>query len=642
MAKDSIVRSSADNREYLLGDFLQAGLIGAVYPGLARDGSGRKVAVKLPARNLSFEQQRRFRQESETLTQLARQFPRPPIPVPAIEDGQVVGTGQEALILEFVGEDRLLTTRLPEDDWQRELLLLRAGAQYARLLEGLHAINLTCQDRKLTDLRWLDQDGGRLVVLDWNVVEQGPAKRVDDLLLFARLWYQMLAGRYPSGNVNPMDDGLWRGGGVSFGTRRLFAQMLSPQADRRLQTAGAVRQALENRLAWVSAPVPVVSGRERQVFQQLQLAQRQPNALPDLSQEWGLLDRFDVAFRRGEEGPAEREMLLGWVSGQGERLLGGVAQAFRLGQYDRGEQVAQEVEAIVSEQGDPWLRLGLLRWLALLASGREAIGEANEYMGTPQSRRLEMRDVRNPLADWVAQVESAGREADASKWQSWVAQLEQLSQERLLPGSRTVRLLDDLLHEGRLQSAWASIRQAEFAGKYDVALIALTELEGHFGLLSQRFKEGVRGVLPNLASWAHVLTEKQRESAKLAVWAGELDKHFAFLKEVRVPDMAEGGSPGRVQSTLSLFTQLNELHMAREAVYTSYDKEGVWLRVVRLAYPLWHNRERDERVRWFAGECLREAREMADRRADSKSTRDHQFSQAIYNELKNLRARGSR
>lgn len=645
MSKGSTVRSKK-GQEFLLGGFLQAGLIGAVYSGMARDDSKRKVAVKLPARDLSSDQQRRFRQEYETLTRLARQFPSAPLPVPTIEQGEVVGTRQEALILEFVGEDRLLTTRLPKDDWQRELMLLRAGAQYARLLEGLHGANLTCQDRKLTDLRWLDEVGGRLVVLDWNVVEEGPAKRADDLLLFARLWYQMLAGRYPSGNVNPIDDGLWRDGGVSFGTRRLFAQMLSPQVGRRLATAGAVRQALENRLAWVSASGLVVSGVDRQAFTQLQLGQRQPNALPDLMGEWGLLDRFDVGFRRGEEEPSERGVLVDWVSRQGERLLGGITHEFLKGMYGKSEQEAQRVEKILKdiednaeEQSNPELWLRLLRWRVVVASGREAIGEANEYM--TQGRQLNMRDARDPLAKWVARVEAEGTEADATRWQEWVTQLERLLQERL-SGSRTAGLLQDLVHEGRLRGAWAAIRQAEFVGDYGAALAALAELKRHFGLLSAKFKEGVRGVLPDLTSWARVLTEKQRKGAKLKVWTGELDKHFAFLKEVRVEDMLVGGDPGRGQATRSLFTQLNKLHMAREAIYTSRDKEGAWLRVVRLAYPLWRDGARDKRVRKFAGACLYEAREMADRRADSRSARDHQFARAIYNDLKDLQARGGR
>ena len=223
------VRSGSD--EYVLGQPLKAGTIGLVYEA-KHTVTGQQMAAKVPVPNLSAEGRQRFWQEYDVLQELANQMRGLTFTVPEVKKGTVVGRSEEVLLLEFVPERLVFTSKvLPlleqPNGLAGEKLALEAAVQYARLLEHLHVINYTCPDRKLADLRWQPLgDSGRLIVLDWNVVEQGDAGRANDLYLFGSLWYQLLAGRYPSANMNALDDGRWRNGKISYGTRLLVIQAL--------------------------------------------------------------------------------------------------------------------------------------------------------------------------------------------------------------------------------------------------------------------------------------------------------------------------------------------------------------------------------------------------------------------------------
>lgn len=398
MAEGDIVTVQPEGRRYKLGPFLKAGLLGVVYPGTNLDTYQREAAVKLPAPNLNPEALARFRQEYEVLNELYRQLlPHPH--VPWVKKGSVAGKGTEAYVLQYIGEEQMLTNRLPVPDapyLAREKMALQAASDYARLLVALHSLNYTCQDRKLADLRWQKDDGpagGRLIVLDWNVVEKGAERRPEDIYLFGLLWYQLLAGRYPSNYLNPLDDALWRGGLVSYGTRRLLMNALVPALAGGYESASKLYEAVERRKDLLNLSAERLLAQARPLLERFSLP-RYAQEAPELESEWQALDLVDLAYRLGADAQPERERLYQLVANQGDRLITQVQQAFLVTRYEEGEAAVKAAEAIANSYNDPHLRLKVARWKMLIRAGRAAVRE-----------RSGLRPIRESLAGYVAALE---------------------------------------------------------------------------------------------------------------------------------------------------------------------------------------------------------------------------------------------
>lgn len=427
MPTGDIVRSGSD--EFLLGRPLKAGVIGLVYEA-EHLVTRQKKAVKVPVPNLSAEGRQRFRQEHDVLKALAEQMRGLTLTVPKVEKGEIVGRDEEALLLEFVPESLVFTGKLlpllEQGGLDGEKLALEAAGQYARLLENLHALHYTCPDRKLADLRWLPAgDTGRLIVLDWNVVEkdnsadaaQVKERRTNDLYLFGSLWYQMLAGRYPSANMNALDNGRWRDGKISYGTRLLVIQAL----EGGFEDATALRTAVQCRLAALNQPVETLDKEVQDLLPTVITPLR--NVKPDFEQEWQALDKADLLVRLGVNLEDERERLCEIVKKQGDRLVSVVQQSFLTTRYEDGETAAQEVliqaESLANSRQDVPLRLRIARWHTLINAGKTAIAEG-----------YGLRQHRETLAKVVENLEEGVSENfDDHQWREKVDIIRKLLQE---------------------------------------------------------------------------------------------------------------------------------------------------------------------------------------------------------------------
>ncbi len=192
-----------------LDEKLGAGRMADVYHGRLRsphDGV-TEVAVKIARPDLDENQRRNFDKEAEILRRLeraARAQELPALPFPRLighDPANETSIGSlPVVVLEFIpGEvlSKLLTGGALEPA-ERSRWLLLAAKQYGELLTALHAADLTCSDRKLDDLRWQgDPQSGHLVVLDWNVVTEGPDGRPRDLEIFGQFWYELATGEQP-------------------------------------------------------------------------------------------------------------------------------------------------------------------------------------------------------------------------------------------------------------------------------------------------------------------------------------------------------------------------------------------------------------------------------------------------------------
>lgn len=231
--------------KYELTEQLGAGAIAAVYLG---ESAGRKIAVKVPHSRLPTELEERFWQELGVLSRLhkaagGKYFPD-------AWRGTLNGSGRPVLCMSLVQGERLVTLAFgnpPLQPKERELLGLRAGLEYAQMVGVLAREKVSCTDRKLDDLYW-DKTLQRLMVLDWNVVEQGDkAQASADLYVFGRLWYELLTGGLPS----PVDERIRRPleghpnwGQLSLGSQQVLRRSLHPQREKRYASAEELHGAL--------------------------------------------------------------------------------------------------------------------------------------------------------------------------------------------------------------------------------------------------------------------------------------------------------------------------------------------------------------------------------------------------------------
>lgn len=240
---------------------------------LVRDEQKDKVigAAKVPREGLGDNLSEAFRQEANVLRQLRERarmlgvrpehFPEPIYFNPNQRD---VKFGNFALlVLEYIDADkfeRKAEHMRKQNVLDLEKVCLEAGLQYADVLRALHASNLTCADRKVGDIR--SRADETLVVLDWNVVHEGPEGRIVDLNIFGKFWFQFLVGQEPhfkgkqGRKVALLDHedyhAQWEG--LSVGTQAILRKALHPIPKCRYPTAEELRGAIEQHLKrWQTA-----------------------------------------------------------------------------------------------------------------------------------------------------------------------------------------------------------------------------------------------------------------------------------------------------------------------------------------------------------------------------------------------------
>ena len=270
--------------QWQLEEVLGGGLKSRVYRGVKANDRNEQVAVKITAREGG--DLEAFRQELHTLLDLQRAeealqppthyFPRvvfPPRPDDRLMEQTIAGQPQIVLLLELLEPDdwKPLSEVLMDQDNRRlpEPLAMTMAEQYAHMLDILHRGNRTCADRKLDDLRWQatvkpddltwleeGKSPGQLMVLDWNVVDEGPAGRRLDMFRFGVLWHRLLLGIEPrfqrpeQGQGNPEeqhwlligrleDQPGWDN--LSHGTQEILHRALHPNPRYRYQRAAELR-----------------------------------------------------------------------------------------------------------------------------------------------------------------------------------------------------------------------------------------------------------------------------------------------------------------------------------------------------------------------------------------------------------------
>lgn len=540
------VRSGAD--EYVLERPLKAGMIGLVYEA-KHAVTGQKMAVKVPVPNLSAEGRQRFWQEYDVLQALTDQMRGLTLTVPKVEKGTVVGRDEEALLLEFVPERLVFTSKvLPllelPDGLAGEKLALAAAGQYARLLEHLHAAKYTCPDRKLADLRWQPSgDSGRLIVLDWNVVEkdngaddaQVKERRKNDLYLFGSLWYQLLAGRYPSANMNALDDGRWRQGKISYGTRLLVIQAL----EGGFETAQNLRTAVQERLNVLNQPVEALEKEALDLYPAVVTPPR--DARPDFVQEWQALDFADLAVRLGAGLEDEREKLREIVEKQGDRLVSVVQQSFLTTRYDDGETAVQEVlaqaESLATSRQDIPLKLRIARWQTLIRAGKMAITEGHG-----------LRPHREKLAKVVKYLEDGVSEKFyGSQWEDQVKAVKQLLQatgydpDAVKPETAGNQLAD-FYREARAWQQWALAEASSNKGEYEKAVMAVDSVRSFLDDMVA-YRVELEAQWPNLDAQKKLYRDREAARRLRDAWESQIDienalgrpAHIAYVLSTTLP-----------------------------------------------------------------------------------------------------------
>lgn len=547
------------DKKYRITSYVHAGQFGTVYEAISPpEGTQReKVAVKIPAPNLNREQLETFYNEYEFMIRLGDKIQEEEKFIPWIEKGSLEEKDKgstDVLVMEYLPKDKMLGTKLGEHDHnllEREEMAIRAAVQYAKLLVALHDLGYTCQDRKTTDLRWIQKDikdplDGRLVVLDWNVVhENADGESVSkDIFKFGSLWYQLMVAKFPPESPNVYQDELWRDGGISYGARYILRRALAASQHERYVSAKDLLDDLENlsklyktrhEELWNTAQSLFEEARRSDQEVQRILTQTQRFYDPRQGQEVSrliakalnagrqALSYFDLAWRKGStDVEAARSDCLKLVRGQPERLLRHLKHAFDVSNYKIGLDVAEWVKQAASEVGEHGLRLRAARWEALLKAYQDGLKDYFKADFRPQFERF------MPLFDEEKEIEPG-------KWEELAAAVEQILNEPSLPPG-AIHPLKDLMVEARIRAGLQRKDEALRRGEYARALGIIQEIQTIVGQLSSAYRDLLLYVLPNLNVLSKDLMELKKLAAQETVqtyWQGEI------LRALGKPDVVE-------------------------------------------------------------------------------------------------------
>ena len=540
----------SDGKAYELGPYLGAGLLGTVYLG-SRQGDNGKVAIKIPAPNLDSKNLALFDDEYQTLARIKTVYDALPgsIPnVPLAYQGKLQDSTQNALILEFVGEDALLGSILNQqkDDLMREILALRAAQQYATLLFVLHKkVGWTCQDRKTADIRWVMPsnkrvDEGRLVVLDWNVIHKELDRIPEDIFLFGSLWYQLMVGKYPPPDPSPLDDALWRDGAVSMGARRILCNALSTSPEERYSDVIKLGEDIKRQLGLYADAtlrhkaldsfdaVLVKDTQFKKILQDPQSAGLEPNL--DLDAEWDALVFLDLVFRAGASDLGrKRSECVELVRSQGQRLSASIAHYFRLGESTKGEKVAALSAQVAQKTRNAKLALRVVRWCLCWKFFAAALQEISSDPGNAQQKMHNLTNARKQLSDWMDQLQDLTEKPvfEKAEWRSLTQKLDQILQ--LIP-EKSRNVLADLNQELLAYQHLVAADEARLRNDYDEAIDNLRQArQAGDQLADEDYKAKLKKTLPDFD-----LKERQYTSQK------EKQKFLEQLKGKLTPGMVLG------------------------------------------------------------------------------------------------------
>ncbi len=553
MNNQEIIQSKS-GQKIRLGAYLGSGQIAAVYKGMIEE-SGEVVAVKIPITdansinveyNLILELARRLEKTSDLST------------VPKVELGQDT-LGRDVLIIEYVDDQSLLGARLyemQEDVVARDRVALYAAAQYAELLDALHSMSCTCQDRKTTDLRWVEVGPGfpmtgRLVVLDWNAFTKDSRDFAGDIGLFGENWYQLITGKISPLRLDPMRDALWRDGKVSFGLRYLLSQILSPAPGKHIKTAKEVSQKVQALLQLYERDAEDLYGEGRGLLKEIKnndahikefMGRDRPAhefeklTLFNPEKEWTALICLDLASLKGLV-IKEKDECLKLVTNQGQRLVDYAEHFIEIDNYKQGQNAIRWAESVSSQTGNATFKLIVARRKILINAGQAALEDG----------LFHLREFWKELLKWIGQLEEAIKiQAGMENWQLLEQELsKKLSILKRGRGSpeRTTRILDNLKHEVEWRTMLAGVKEREGMGRYQEALEMLTSKPGPTQA-EEWFQKAIFDDLPSAFDLKGKLKEKVDWKKRLDDWSEEIKadrvighrEYIDYLLRLRLKD----------------------------------------------------------------------------------------------------------
>jgi hypothetical protein len=533
----------------IVGSYLGSGQLATVYQGTTEKGV--KVAIKFPAFDFDPNGSAfRLLEEYDLLKNLDRKLREfhYDITVPHVEKGKD-NNGNIVLVMEYVGNESLLGDvlfKLKDDPLRREMIVLQAALQYSRLLETLHSISYTCQDRKTTDLRWVETDQGsypdmgRLIVLDWNAVNKDNTDVNKDIILFGDLWYQLVTGKLPPSVINPLDDMLWESREVSYGTRNLLAQMFNPVFAEKPLGASELCQAFADLLRLYTLDVDSLfkegSSLLNEIKRQNELARGEiSNAgagavfQTEISyeKEWKALIYLDLAYRRGQIGTKEFEEILLLVENQGFRLVGHIEHAILIDDNQKGDDAVNWAKKVAQYNKQVGFELLVLRWEILLSARKKALEDG-----------LFLRDLWSELGNWLHKVEAGvAGDHEPAYWMDLGDKLDEFCVRLNADngaGKRTAHILENFKCEISTRVLIANINDKVADGNYRGGLDLLSQVRPDVSVIDKHFLDVFSKTLPSLDLIERDLKEKDKKKNNLVRWQEEIipSKVFGNLRYI--------------------------------------------------------------------------------------------------------------
>jgi len=538
-AKTLVADAPSAEYEYyeVKDDVLGTGGTARVWRGV-RERDGLEVAVKIAYPEKSTRDVELFWDELRILQQLNPHGDKGHVPW-AHKGFCDQAPDANIIVMELIPEDWVLL-RVEGTEQLSEARVLETGAQYAELLETMHANGISMRgDRKASDLRWGPPAAPRLVVLDYNRAQdfpkdaEGNINKIlraefihQDIRDFGRLWSALALGKNISAAppIDEAEDAEWNA--LTRGTRVIFARSLGSRAHYGYGSAHELQRALETHARrfkrWKGAEFDaLVKEAEELRRSSTDLDTQIANAGEILN----LLDLIQSADSATAKHFVERiQILEKWAKDQASqaRLKTGSAvqriqDQIKLEAYERAAEIATNTLTEMQGNGLELRRaqLRLLRWQTIANVGVEGNRSSADKSG------MDMHGVMINLADSGRHIDSAAFNIVSASTALNLAQTAFQKAEESLP-----RTFHENLKPLELEM---QVRIAVANAKFDAAQKEWQELGKIARAKIARWDESLRADLPEFDDFLSRIDIKTEEGKDLAEILQRANSDFEAL-----------------------------------------------------------------------------------------------------------------